>query len=716
MEIQVISVYINILNRFPDPQAYHFFKEKSAYYIERSIVISDEFKMRFVSPLDFLYRCFLNRQPDDDGAQTYKGMDYFMIKNAILNSNEYNERKPILETKFQKQFPELNFQNCYSKALLSFGNSTISPKNLTKYLYFLSNSLYKKLIYVSYKPFTKNELVVDMITSSEIPDYKTESLSFNPSIQQFQTKKLCACRRIMRNGVPVNWFEVNSNEKCCGEISMYCDNELVYKETSKVGKYFMNGWEDIKLFVHQQNIYALVNFRDEENIFKYFLFVFDEEYNLKSKHQLQISDKYIEQLDQKNWNLFWNNNELKVHIMLNPKIIGTIDFETFKISVKIDTNVDSLLECYSMNCICAQPNSNNFLGIIHKQIRSKNVVNYVHRFVYLSENLSVKSISKPFKFTDSPIEFPMGMYFEFTNLNVSCGYNDADCKFLNIEKNVINDLFENISHVRVKNTEFSIFVHEDDYISNTIKKFGCWEPEISNLIHEICSEKSPSFIVDIGANIGYYSLLCASLGHEVVAFEPMPYNYDLLTSSIHFNKNFKIHAINEAVTDVNDSLQLKYNLSNKGGCSLRHNFEETTTNPDDALEVVKDVSCRTFDSYEIIKTLCEKYRQILFMKIDVEGHETKVVSTILDLFEKKLIKHCLIEISPDFTSIYDYAILINSILNLKYNAYDCGSLLQGNSNKFTKKHVQFKNYKEIVEFVQSIQKRPDRQTNILFQI
>ena len=46
-------------------------------------------------------------------------------------------------------------------------------------------------------------------------------------------------------------------------------------------------------------------------------------------------------------------------------------------------------------------------------------------------------------------------------------------------------------------------------------------------------------LLDIGANLGYYTLLFASKGHRVVAVEPMTRNRKALEGSICLNPQFK---------------------------------------------------------------------------------------------------------------------------------------------------------------------------------
>ena len=74
---------------------------------------------------------------------------------------------------------------------------------------------------------------------------------------------------------------------------------------------------------------------------------------------------------------------------------------------------------------------------------------------------------------------------------------------------------------------FILNLHEsDEYISKYIRDNNTWEPLTTEIILELLKENTPDTVfVDIGANIGYFSMLAASKNFPVVAFEPVEANY-----------------------------------------------------------------------------------------------------------------------------------------------------------------------------------------------
>ena len=123
---------------------------------------------------------------------------------------------------------------------------------------------------------------------------------------------------------------------------------------------------------------------------------------------------------------------------------------------------------------------------------------------------------------------------------------------------------------------FRIFVHpptECPHVSHNIMASGLWEAQRTRRMHLYMSAAPPAsaaggggaggaglerlepVFLDVGANIGWYSLLVAAMtNHSVVAFEPMPYNAELFEASIEANvgASERIHVVRAAAVDPAD--------------------------------------------------------------------------------------------------------------------------------------------------------------------
>jgi FkbM family methyltransferase len=78
-------------------------------------------------------------------------------------------------------------------------------------------------------------------------------------------------------------------------------------------------------------------------------------------------------------------------------------------------------------------------------------------------------------------------------------------------------------------------------------------------------------VLDIGANVGYYTLIAARLMRgegRVYAFEPEPGNYELLVKNIKANRCTNVTAVPKAVAERNGRVELFLDGINFGGPSL----------------------------------------------------------------------------------------------------------------------------------------------------
>lgn len=146
---------------------------------------------------------------------------------------------------------------------------------------------------------------------------------------------------------------------------------------------------------------------------------------------------------------------------------------------------------------------------------------------------------------------------------------------------------------------------------------GCYEPEIVSLFHRHL--KPGMNVVDIGANIGYFSILSASIvgtaGH-VLAVEPNPENARLLEISRRANGFQHLEIAMMAAGDANGLLILNAGESNGTTASL-------SSNPDLLKNATLVPSIR-------LDNLIPRSRKIDFLKIDVEGAEKLALSGAME--------------------------------------------------------------------------------------
>lgn len=118
-------------------------------------------------------------------------------------------------------------------------------------------------------------------------------------------------------------------------------------------------------------------------------------------------------------------------------------------------------------------------------------------------------------------------------------------------------------------------------------------------------------ILDLGANIGYFTLLCARLVGEtgrVTSFEPSPENFELLRKNVAENKYTNTVLMRKGVSDTTETVRLYQPLRSMGHHSLAAS---------DAGEPYVEIETIRLD--EFIDD------RVDFIKIDVEGAELKAM-------------------------------------------------------------------------------------------
>jgi len=153
----------------------------------------------------------------------------------------------------------------------------------------------------------------------------------------------------------------------------------------------------------------------------------------------------------------------------------------------------------------------------------------------------------------------------------------------------------------------------EDVVGRNIFKNGKYERDISEFIAKNIKFKSNDIALDIGANIGWYSMLLNKLMPDtgrIFAFEPDPFNFSLLSENILLNQANNVCAINKAVSDKREFKTLYlYSNRNLGRHSL--------------LDINKGSGIRieTVQLDEFLQENNIDLSRVKFVKIDIEGYE-----------------------------------------------------------------------------------------------
>ena len=191
-----------------------------------------------------------------------------------------------------------------------------------------------------------------------------------------------------------------------------------------------------------------------------------------------------------------------------------------------------------------------------------------------------------------------------------------------------------------------MYVYTDnDIISKFINSSGYWESSSTNNIIKCLDyyskakqlSKSEITILDIGANVGWYSFYFAKSGFDLISFEVSHVNDYILKKNYCLNQEVKITIINKGIGFEEEPCLLHHPPGNEGNAIILCGDNNKISNTKESLsETVEFTKLSYFVPYLSKKNLA-------FIKIDVEGSEGKVIYSGIELITKYYIPFLLIE-------------------------------------------------------------------------
>lgn len=189
----------------------------------------------------------------------------------------------------------------------------------------------------------------------------------------------------------------------------------------------------------------------------------------------------------------------------------------------------------------------------------------------------------------------------------------------------------------------------DDFISQHLRKKGSWAEMESGIAVLISKHYPSSFILDIGANIGTFSIpvakKLADKNIQIHAFEPQRIIFQQLNCNVFINQIENCYTHNIALGSRVGTINLPKidycKTKNIGAVSLIQEIQAESAVSYDSTqaEVVQVNTLDTLDTLDLSGD-CS------FIKIDVEGFESEVIEGSINFLQKNSFPSILFEEIP----------------------------------------------------------------------
>lgn len=173
------------------------------------------------------------------------------------------------------------------------------------------------------------------------------------------------------------------------------------------------------------------------------------------------------------------------------------------------------------------------------------------------------------------------------------------------------------------------FMPDDMGFATQLLNRGMYSTEvntINDIYQQLKGQMDDKVFIDVGANVGTYTLVLAPIFKHSYAFEPNKHIYNIMCGNVAlYNLSDKTTLVNMGLSDANEELNYTYFDELGGGNSFAKENGDKVANTiehrfdwyrDDFVHTEK-LQVKTLDSFNI--------KNVGLMKIDVEGFELNVL-------------------------------------------------------------------------------------------
>ena len=199
-------------------------------------------------------------------------------------------------------------------------------------------------------------------------------------------------------------------------------------------------------------------------------------------------------------------------------------------------------------------------------------------------------------------------------------------------------LFIELKQIKIDNVSFKIYINNSHELNRALT-FNTKEEDTLAWL-----KNNPGLdLVDIGANVGIYSLYFAKISEnsQIYSFEPDASSFTSLVKNISTNSTSNIKAFCIAIGSKKGFYEMNFYDFAAGAGAGSIDSEYIFTNAKDKKKYVQQTFCETLDncSKELIFT------ENCLVKIDVDGPEYEIIKSGKNFLSSNKVKSVMIEIN-----------------------------------------------------------------------
>mmetsp|Transcript_19013 Transcript_19013/g.42251 ORF Transcript_19013/g.42251 Transcript_19013/m.42251 type:complete len:368 (+) Transcript_19013:76-1179(+) len=188
---------------------------------------------------------------------------------------------------------------------------------------------------------------------------------------------------------------------------------------------------------------------------------------------------------------------------------------------------------------------------------------------------------------------------------------------------------------------FEMNIHDpevDAYISGGIQKDGCWECDHIKGVQDALSSHPGAYFLDVGGNIGMWTLSVAASGRESYTIEPFPLNHQRMCKTINRNGfDDRTHVLAVAATSKPVSVALNVPAGERNLGGVRVVKQSGVNSGGNKSASVPGVP---------IDSLGLPTDSPVVMKVDVEGYEMEALEGAMNFLKNATLAYIAMELRP----------------------------------------------------------------------